>query len=142
MRFHTQRQSRADFERLLDGQPVRRDTLADLLGAARTSDLRADTTGLPAALAAFRSASYPHQANLPRRFSMIKNEAARLMAAKLLPVSGLALAAPGGIAAAGSTGHLPSPLPHSSHASEVAIDAVSSSHGKPAATPTSSASAS
>lgn len=140
MRFATQRQSRADLERLLDGRPVRRDAVADVLAAARTSGLRADTAGLPAALAAFRSISHPHLADQSRRTSMIKNVAAKLVAAKLLTVSGLALAATGGIAAAASTGHLPSPLPHSSHASEVAIAAVASSHGQPAATPTGSAS--
>lgn len=140
MRFATQRQSRADLERLLDGRPVRRDAVADVLAAARTSGVRADTAGLPAALAAFRSISHPHLADQPRRTSMIKNVAAKLVAAKLLTISGLALAATGGIAAAASTGHLPSPLPHSSHASEVAIAAVASSHGKPTATPTSSTS--
>lgn len=142
MRFATQRQSRADLERLLDGLPVRRDAVADVLAAARTSGMRADTAGLPAALAAFRSISHPHPADQPRRNSMIKNVAAKLVAAKLLTISGLALAATGGIAAAASTGHLPSPLPHSSHASEVAIAAVASSHGKPSATPSSSTSAS
>jgi hypothetical protein len=63
------------------------------------------------------------------------------VAAKLLTISGVALAATGGIAAAAaSTGHLPSPLPHSSHASEVAVAAVASSHNKPTATASTSAS--
>ena len=69
---------------------------------------------------------------------MLKNAAAKVMAAKLLTVSGVALAATGGIAAAASTGHLPNPLPHSEHASDVAVAAVAS-HAKPTATATESA---
>ncbi|HET6211123.1 MAG TPA: hypothetical protein VFD94_12100 [Jatrophihabitans sp.] len=71
---------------------------------------------------------------------MLKNVAAKIVAAKLLTIGGVALAATGGIAAAASTGHLPSPLPHSSHASQIAVAAVASRHGTPTATPTSSAS--
>ena len=74
---------------------------------------------------------------------MIKNIAAKVLAAKLLAVGGLALAAAtGGIAAAASTGQLPNPLPHSSHASDVAVAAVAASHGRPTSTASASASAS
>jgi hypothetical protein len=141
MRNPGNRWSRADLERLLDGKPVRRDALTEFLVAARTPGVAADTAGLADALAAFRSVSSPVAAEKPRRVSMLKNVAAKIVAAKLLTISGVALAATGGIAAAAaSTGHLPSPLPHSSHASEVAVAAVASSHNKPTATASTSAS--
>lgn len=142
MRTPGNRWSRADLERLLDGKPVRRGALTEFLVAARTP-VDADTAGLAEALAAFRSVSSPIAAEKSRRASMLKNVAAKIVAAKLLTISGVALAATGGIAAAAaSTGHLPSPLPHSSHASEVAVAAVASSHNKPTATTSPSASAS
>ena len=71
---------------------------------------------------------------------MIKSLAAKVLAAKFLMATGVALAATGGIAAAASTGHLPSPLPHSSHASEVAVAAVATSHDQTTGMPTDSAS--
>jgi hypothetical protein len=144
MRSPGNRWTRADLERLLDGQPVRRDALTEFLSAARIPGARADTAGLAEALAAYRSISSPVPAEKPRRTSMIKNIAAKMVAAKLLTIGGVALAATGGIAAAASTGNLPSPLPHSDHASQVAVAAVASSHGKPSASasPSSSASAS
>jgi hypothetical protein len=143
MRSPGNRWSRADLERLLDGKPVRRDALTEFLVAAQAPGVEADAAGLAKALAAFRSVASPVAAEKPRRASMLKNVAAKIVAAKLLTVTGVALAATGGIAAAtASTGHLPSPLPHSSHASEVAIAAVASSHGKPAASTSASPSAS
>ncbi|MFL6163678.1 MAG: hypothetical protein ACJ74U_15845 [Jatrophihabitantaceae bacterium] len=64
--------------------------------------------------------------------------AAKIVAAKLLTIGGIALAvATGGVAAAASTGHLPGPLPHSNHASEVAVTAVTSA-ADPSSTPTAS----
>jgi hypothetical protein len=48
---------------------------------------------------------------------MLKTTAAKMQAAKLLVLSGAAVAASaGGVAFAAATGHLPDPLPHSSHA--------------------------
>jgi hypothetical protein len=136
------RPSRANLERLLDGRPVRQDALAQLISAARASELRPDGADLAAALVAFRSVSSPYAQASPRRNSMIKNVAAKVAAAKLLTIGGVALAATGGAAAAAaSTGHLPSPLPHSGHASTVAVAAVSKHHGKPSNTPSPSASA-
>lgn len=127
MRTPVTRQSRADLERLLDGRPVRQDALAQLISAARASTTGADSVGLAAALAAFRSVSSPYAPTSPRRNSMIKNVAAKLVAAKLLTIGGVALAATGGVAAAAaSTGHLPNPLPHSNHAAAVAVAAVAS----------------
>jgi hypothetical protein len=135
------RRSRAELEHLLDGRPVRQDALAQLISAARTPEARVDPAGLAAALAEFRSVSSPLCANHPRRNSMIKNVAAKMVAAKLLLIGGVAVAATGGVAAAAaSTGHLPSPLPHSSHAAAVAVAAVASH--RPTAAPTSSATSS
>lgn len=135
------RRTRAELERMLDGRPVRPDALTELILAARASEARTDGAGFAAALAAFRSVSPPYAQTSPRRSSMIKNAAAKLAAAKLLTVGGVALAATGGVAAAAaSTGHLPSPLPHSSHASKVAVAAVAKHQATPSSTPSASAS--
>ena len=141
MRTPEIRRTRAELERLLDGRPVRPDALTELISAARASKVGAEGTGFAAALAAFRSVSSPYSQASPRRTSMIKNAAAKIAAAKLLTIGGVALAATGGVAAAAaSTGHLPSPLPHSGHASKVAVAAVAKSHGKPSSTPSATAS--
>lgn len=126
MRTHGMRQSHAYLERMLDGGSARQDSLAKLLAAARAPE-KTDPAGLAAALTAFRAASADRQTSPTRRNSMIKNLAAKLLAAKFLAVAGVAAAATGGMAAAASTGHLPSPLPHSSHASGTAVAAVDAS---------------
>jgi hypothetical protein len=142
MRSPGTRQTDAYLEQVLDGA-ARQDALGKLIAAAQAPETRADPAGLAAALAAFREVSAAHPSRPPRSTSMIKNVAAKVLAAKLLTVTGIALAAAtGGIAAAASTGHLPSPLPHSSHASDVAVAAVAESHGQPTGTPTDSTSAS
>lgn len=143
MRSHGTRQSHAYLERVLDGEASADGALGGLIASARAPETRANPPGLAAALTAFREVSAAHPSSVPRSTSMIRNMAAKVLAAKLLVVGGLALAAAtGGIAAAASTGQLPSPLPHSSHASEVAVAAVASSHGRPTSTATASASAS
>jgi len=141
MRSHGTRQSHAYLERVLDGKAPREGALGGLIATARAPETRADPPGLAAALTAFREVSAARSSSAPRSTSMIKNMAAKVLAAKLLVVGGLALAAAtGGIAAAASTGQLPNPLPHSSHASDVAVAAVAASHGQPTSTATASAS--
>jgi hypothetical protein len=135
MRPTAARQSHAYLERVLDGEAAPQDALAKLIAAARAPQAPADPAGLAVALTAFREVSASHPSN-PRRPSMIKNIAAKVVAAKVLAVAGLALAATGGMAAAASTGHLPSPLPHSSHASDTAVAAVAASHNQPTSTST------
>lgn len=91
------RPSRAQLERLLDGRADRPDALVQLTSPAARR----------------------------RRRSTIKNVGAKLAAAKLLTVGGVALAATGGVAAtAASLGQLPNPLPHPNHASKVAAATV------------------
>jgi hypothetical protein len=142
MTSHGTRQSHTYLERVLDGEASSDGALGGLIAAARMPETHANPPGLAAALTAFREVSARPSAH-PRSTSMIKNVAAKVLAAKFLAVAGLAAAAAtGGIAAAASTGHLPSPLPHSSHASEVAVAAVAASHGQPTSTATGSASAS
>jgi len=143
MRSHGTRQTHAYLERVLDGEAAGEGALGGLIAAARAPETRANPPGLTAALTAFREVSATRPAHAPRSTSMIKNVAAKVLAAKLLTVAGIALAAAtGGIAAAASTGHLPSPLPHSDHASSIAVAAVASSHDQPTSTATASASAS
>ncbi|HEU5269224.1 MAG TPA: hypothetical protein VFU36_04805 [Jatrophihabitans sp.] len=139
MRNHGMRQSHAYLEQMLDGGLARQDALAKLMAAARKPD-RPDPAGLAAALAEFRAVSAARPATPVRRSSKIKSLATRMLAAKFLTATGLALAATGGIAAA-STGHLPSPLPHSSHASGTAVAAVAS-HALPTSSSSDSASSS
>jgi hypothetical protein len=127
---------------VLDGEVPCDGALGGLIAAARAPETRTDPPGLAAALTAFREVSTTRLSNNPRSTSMIKNVAAKILAAKFLAVAGIAVAATGGVAAAASTGHLPSPLPHSSHASDVAVAAVAESHGQPTGTPTDSTSAS
>jgi hypothetical protein len=141
MRSHGTRQSHAYLEQVLDGKAPSEGALGGLIASARAPETRAELPGLAAALTAFREVSAASPSNAPRSTSMIKNLAAKVLAAKLLTVAGLAAAAAtGGIAAAASTGHLPNPLPHSSHASDVAIAAVNASHGQPTSTATDTAS--
>ena len=138
MRTH-HHSARAEFEQLLDGQPGRPGALSELMAAAGALGVRADTAGLPAALAVFANVSPPPAHHLaPRRPSMIRTMTAKLAAAKLLTLTGVAVAASGGIALAASTGNLPNPLPHSSHASPTASSAIAS-HRAALATAASSA---
>jgi hypothetical protein len=117
--------TRNDLEHLLDGQPGRTDALAQLMNAARARGVRADTAGLQATMSAFGRLSYaPANANTSRRPSLIKTAAAKLAAAKLLLLTGAAVAATGGIALAATTGNLPNPLPHSTRAATTASAAV------------------
>jgi len=134
------RRSHDYLEQMLDGGPARQDALAKLMAAARAPE-RTDPAGLAAALTAFRTAAAGRPTGSTRRTSMIRNLAGKLLAAKFLAATGLALAATGGIAAAASTGHLPSPLPHSSHASDTAVAAVAASHDRSSSTAPESTSA-
>jgi hypothetical protein len=141
MRPHESRQSQAYLERVLDGKASSDGALGGLIAAARAPETHADPAGLAAALTVFREVS-AHPSSNPRSTSMIKNVAAKVLAAKFLAVAGLAVAATGGVAAAASTGHLPSPLPHSSHASGTAVTAVAAHNGQLTGTPIASDSAS
>jgi hypothetical protein len=136
MRTHRSHLSRADLERMLDGQAAHPAALAQLLSAARATGTDADSAGLQAALAVHASISpRPVTIETSRRRSMMKTLAAKLLAAKLLTLGGVAVAATGGVALSAWTGHLPDPLPHSSHASDTARQAVAAAHpGAPSST--------
>jgi hypothetical protein len=135
MRQTIARHSRADLEHLLDGQPPRHDALAQLLTAALPSPDVVDIAGMDAALAAFTGVSLVPPFPAERSPSMMKTLAAKAMAAKLAIVGGVAAAASvGGVAFAASTGHLPSPLPHSTHAAPSASAHVPANGTESAAT--------
>jgi hypothetical protein len=121
---------------MLDGQAAHPAALAQLLSAARATGTDADSAGLQAALAVHASISpRPVTIETSRRRSMMKTLAAKLLAAKLLTLGGVAVAATGGVALSAWTGHLPDPLPHSSHASDTARQAVAAAHpGAPTST--------
>jgi hypothetical protein len=107
LRIPELRPSRAQLERLLDGRADRPDALVRLTSPAARR----------------------------RRIALARKVAAKVAAAKLLTIGGIALAATGGIVAtAASVGRLPSPLPHSGHASKVA--GAAPRQGKPPAWPT------
>lgn len=127
MKISRNRLTRGYLDDLLEGRSTRADALTDILSAARAPGTPHEVDGLGAALAAFASVS---DSDLPVLSAAAERRSpllTRLITAKVLGATAGAVAL-GGVAVAASTGSLPSPLPHSDHASSVAVDRVAATH--------------
>jgi hypothetical protein len=120
MRHHSPRRNAAHLERVLEGRPTTPDPLIHFVSALQAPGARGESVGLDGALAAFADpASVVHPPTTQRRPSMLKSLAGKLLAAKVLAITASTVAV-GSVAYAASTGDLPNPLPHSSHAAATA----------------------
>jgi hypothetical protein len=147
MRHHTPRRNPAHLDRILEGQSTTPDPLNQFVSALRAPGHHTETAGLDAALTAFADpASAANSPMTQRRPSMLKSLAGKVLAAKVIAITASA-AAVGGVAYAASTGNLPAPLEHSSHAAAAAhthvptaVPADPSTSDKAAKSPNSAAS--